>query len=93
MADSEPLPKRSLSDVNTKAIASDDATSAEDPQTSPIENNSQDDGAKYLTGYKLAVVLASIILCCYLMLLDNLIVSTVSHPERVLPSLVYASLS
>jgi hypothetical protein len=79
MVDSEPPTKLSLSDVTTKATASEDAPSVEDPQISPVENSSQADGAEYLTGYKLAVVLASIILCCYLMLLDNLIVSTVSH--------------
>lgn len=79
MVDCEPPPKLSLSDVNTKAIASGDVPSAEDPEVSPVENSSQADGDEYLTGYKLAVVLASIVLCCYLMLLDNLIVSTVSH--------------
>lgn len=79
MVDAEPPSKLCLSDADTKALASEAAPSVGDPQIAPIKNSSPDDRVEYITGYKLAVVIASVILCCFLMLLDNLIVSTVSH--------------
>uniref|UniRef100_A0A0L0N955 Putative HC-toxin efflux carrier TOXA n=1 Tax=Tolypocladium ophioglossoides (strain CBS 100239) TaxID=1163406 RepID=A0A0L0N955_TOLOC len=48
------------------------------PSDSP--QNAQDkDGAEYVEGYKLAIVVASVALSCFLMLLDTMIISTVSR--------------
>jgi hypothetical protein len=79
MVDSEPPSKLSLNEDDTKAISPDVQPPTEDIQSNPIEKNPQDDGVEYLTGLKLAVVVASVALSCFLMLLDNLIVSTVSR--------------
>ncbi|PSS25083.1 hypothetical protein M430DRAFT_96323 [Amorphotheca resinae ATCC 22711] len=76
MVDSEPPSKLSLNEDDTKAISPDVQPPTEDIQSNPIEKNPQDDGVEYLTGLKLAVVVASVALSCFLMLLDNLIVST-----------------
>jgi hypothetical protein len=79
MVDSEPPSKLSLNEDDTKAISPDVQPPIEDIQSNPIEKNPQYDGVEYLTGLKLAVVVASVALSCFLMLLDNLIVSTVSR--------------
>jgi hypothetical protein len=89
MVDSEPPSTLSSSDAIPKAIAPESEPPAEDPQNAPIEKNSQDNRAEYITGYKLAVVIASVSLSCFLMLLDNLIISTVS---RLQASMVHQSL-
>ncbi|KAI1281633.1 major facilitator superfamily domain-containing protein [Xylaria sp. FL0933] len=77
MADSA-LPSNTSfsSDGNAKAIASEAAISAEDPHSDSTKGNSQDDRVDHISGYKLVVVVASVALSCFLMLLDNLIVST-----------------
>lgn len=65
MADLEPPSASFSSDVNAKH-----------PQNNSIERNSQDDSVDQISGLKLAVVVASVVLSCFLMLMDNLIVST-----------------
>ncbi|KAI3390912.1 hypothetical protein diail_8425, partial [Diaporthe ilicicola] len=40
------------------------------------EQSAQGEGSQYVTGYKLAVVVASVALSCFLMLLDTMIIST-----------------
>ncbi|KAI0804931.1 major facilitator superfamily domain-containing protein [Xylaria sp. FL0064] len=64
------------SDANDKAITLDAEISAQDPHSDSIKGNLQDDRVDHISGYKLAVVVASVALSCFLMLLDNLIVST-----------------
>lgn len=45
------------------------------------DNNQEEDTIDYVSGWKLAIVIASIALSCFLMLLDTMIISTVSHFE------------
>jgi hypothetical protein len=93
MVDSE-LPSTSFSsDANAKTIAFGAEGPAEDPQSDSIKGNSQDDEVDHISGYKLAVVVASVALSCFLMLLDNLIVSTVSRLHALLPLLAGKYLS
>ena len=40
--------------------------------------NSNDDTGEYVTGIKLAIIVASVALACFLMLLDTMVISTVS---------------
>ncbi|GAW26180.1 hypothetical protein SAMD00023353_2301120 [Rosellinia necatrix] len=93
MVDSEPPSTSVSNDVNVKAIAIEAGITAEDPRSDSIKGNSQDDSVDYISGYKLAVVVASVALSCFLMLLDNLIVSTVSCLHAFLASLVGKYLS
>lgn len=65
------------SELPSTSISSD--ANAKDPQSDSIKGNSQDDRVDKISGLKLALVVASVALSCFLMLLDNLIVSTVSH--------------
>jgi hypothetical protein len=86
MVDSELPSTSSLSDAKVEAIAIEAEGPVEDPQSGIIKGDSQDDRVDYVSGYKLAVVVASVALSCFLMLLDNLIVSTVSRLHAFLPS-------
>jgi hypothetical protein len=56
-----------------------------DDESSTPEENPKDsvEGEKeweYITGLKLALVMTAVVLACFLMLLDNSIISTVSRP-------------
>ncbi|KAI1403324.1 major facilitator superfamily domain-containing protein [Hypoxylon fuscum] len=62
------------SELPSTSISSD--ANAKDPQSDSIKGNSQDDRVDKISGLKLALVVASVALSCFLMLLDNLIVST-----------------
>lgn len=84
MVDSEPPSTLSLSNLDAKDVAPKAEPPVEDPQSDSITKNPQDNPVEYVTGYKLAAVIASVALSCYLMLLDNLIVSTVSYLQTSL---------
>lgn len=73
MPDSKPSSTLSSDNVITTAVDSDAKASQ---NVNPEKQ--QDDGGEYVTGYKLAIIVASIALSCFLMLLDTMIISTVS---------------
>lgn len=50
---------------------------SEDPSV-PDKEVIQPDEQEYVTGFKLAIIVASVALACFLMLLDTMIISTVS---------------
>lgn len=49
-------------------------------------NTRSNDSTEYVTGFKLALVVASVALACFLMLLDTMVISTVSRSPRLLTS-------
>ncbi|KAI0396412.1 major facilitator superfamily domain-containing protein [Xylariaceae sp. FL0594] len=63
-------------DSNIRTTGPEPAISVNDPERHSPTEQSKDEGGGYVDGYKLAVVVASVALSCFLMLLDNLIVST-----------------
>jgi hypothetical protein len=52
-----------------------DGDAAKETETAPGEDQ---DAREYVEGFKLAIVIASVALSCFLMLLDTMIISTVS---------------
>jgi hypothetical protein len=82
-ADSKPsssVTSQSVNDATINTAADSDADVRPPPSASdsPHIEKQQDEGAKYITGYKLAIVVACVALSCFLMLLDTMIISTVS---------------
>ncbi|KAF7904576.1 hypothetical protein EAF00_001910 [Botryotinia globosa] len=58
---------------SNKHIAEAEARAVENPG---LEEKNQNEEPEYITGYKLAIVIASVALSCFLMLLDTMIIST-----------------
>ncbi|KAK7709063.1 hypothetical protein SLS64_006547 [Diaporthe eres] len=58
---------------------------SDDKETGKIEVNANSD-AEYVTGFKLALVVGSVALACFLMLLDTMVISTVTLPKSNSPS-------
>jgi hypothetical protein len=70
--------------VTTEATANTASADAEGFMVAKPEQKQLDDGTtQYVTGYKLAIVIASIALSCFLMLLDTMIISTVILPLMI----------
>lgn len=65
-----------------------DSADLEVPQVVKIESelgtepdSSMDDGTQYVTGFKLGTIVASMAMACFLVLLDTMVIGTVSHPR------------
>lgn len=63
----------------------DDGSTA--PDENPKEGAKEETDWEYVTGMKLALVIIAVVLACFLMLLDNSIISTVSWPFLLLAML------
>lgn len=57
----------------------DSVSATKDDKIKPQMNDSFDERSQYVTGAKLAVVVGSMCLACFLMLIDTMVISTVSH--------------
>lgn len=73
----EPLTATSLSDSPQKHPSSNNADVAD------MKDSHDGFEPQYLTGIKLVLIVASVALACFLMLVDTIIISTVSHHAAV----------
>jgi hypothetical protein len=74
-------------DVTTTTDSGADRTMSQKTNDESHIESEQNVEVEYITGYKLAVVVACVALSCFLMLLDTMIISTVSRmslPYRIM---------
>lgn len=57
-----------------------------DEKDAPMADSKPQSGVGYVTGLKLALIVGSVALACFLMLLDTMIISTVSSSNSGAPS-------
>lgn len=81
MAQNLPGPARPRTSEKSSADASNTEASIPGPkEAGPSVEAGLANGPEYVTGFKLALVIGSLALACFLMLLDTMIISTVSIP-------------
>lgn len=81
MTGEAPLTQPSSAELNSRVTLPEETSvaSTDDKEAAKVDIKS-DSADEYVTGFRLALIVGSVALACFLMLLDTMVVSTVSQP-------------